>query len=464
MALSIFTRSRWFHQRGIVDPSSFGLLRLQSQLYAQRRSAHTIQPAVDRMKVTAQVITTPTVDTNGTAILLSLESKKYLVGHIHEGIQRALLQHKIKTSRVGDFFITGKTEWKNVGGLLGLMLTLADQETAKKTDHQAKLEDAIERNRAFAEGRGQGTAPTIPAPFEKKVLNIHGNDNLMHTMSTTRSFVFRTSMNTTFNEIKQDYVDEFVRVHPMKIYPEGYVYNIMDTAASTDLSGMTLAGGRKRSFNGEPIAPRTRQEVLQSVVKDMFNSTWTMDTMMLENEIPPHEDTPVPNVNAPPKMVRAPWPAAMVKTLPRSKPSVAALSYYITLHPQRGRFLPRIAKELGVEPGPEFRKLTEGQSVVTAEGRIVTPEECMEPQKPGKKILVLDIPDSSYVEPLLGREEFQDENIEATIFWVLGHGVAKDERVLEKMRKWTLATVSPVQIHNLTKLVLIRFLERCLIT
>ena len=168
---------------------------------------------------------------------------------------------------------------------------------------------------------------------------------------------------------------------------------------------------------------------------------------MPEAELPPNEDTPLPDPNVPPvppalpKMVRAPWPAAMVRKLPRSNPSAASLSYVVTLHPQRGRFLPQTAKELGVKPGPQFRELTEGRSVTTPDGRVVIPEECMEPQKPGKNILVLDIPDRSYVGPLLTRDELQNEGLEATVFWLLGPEVAKDERLWEKMQRWTQATV-----------------------
>ncbi|KAI5805591.1 hypothetical protein DFH27DRAFT_524078 [Peziza echinospora] len=393
------------------------------------------------MKVTCQVVTTPSVDTAGTAILLSLEAKRYLIGHIGEGTQRALLQRKIKTARIGDFFLTGCTEWRNVGGLLGLMLTLADQETARRTEHENKRQEAIQRLNNAQEFRPTGTLPTIPGPFEKKVLNIHGSDNLMHTLGTTRSYVFRTSMTTNLNEIKSDFEDEFLKIHPIKIYPEGYTVDPMDTSSSTDLSGLRLMGNRKRSFEGDFKSPKTREEILKSVVVDMFNSSWTMDTMVSETEIPSHVDG---NTNADsvrsPRKVRAPWPAAMVKSLPRSSPSPAALSYIITLHPQRGRFLPDIAKKLGVTPGPEFRKLTLGESVINKDGKVVTPEECMEPQKPGKVILVLVIPDTSYVSALLSRPELQDDELEATVFWVLGAGVAGDERVQEKMSKLSKAT------------------------
>ena len=388
------------------------------------------------MKVTCQVITTPSVDTAGAAILLSCEAKKYILGNVGEGIQRAALQRKVKTSRVSELFITGKTEWRNVGGLLGLILTLADQETARIADYQLKIKGAVERNRTLIQGKGSVPAPTTPEPFEKRVLTIHGNDNLMHTMGISRSFVFRTSMRTNFNEIQEDHVDEFLRVHPMKVFPDGFVQGPMNSTASIC---------RKRSFNGE--SKPTREEVLKSVVGDMFNSTWTMDTVMPENEIPPFDDTSVPVSGAPVKMVRAPWPAAMVKSLPRSKPSSASLSYFVTFHPQRGRFLPQIAIKLGVKPGPDFRRLTEGQSITTAEGKLVTPEECMEPAKPGKVLLVLDFPNKNYIDPLLSREELQDENLEATIFWILGDEVATDDRVWEKIRKWNKATVSFLASH-----------------
>lgn len=356
------------------------------------------------------------MDTAGTAILLSCEAKKYILGNVTEGIQRAMIQRKVKSSRVSEIFITGKTEWRNVGGLLGLILTLADQEAAKMAD-QLKLKDVIEKNRIV----------------ERKVLTIHGSDNLMHTMAISRSFVFRTSMPTKFNEIQEDHVDEFLRVHPMKVFPDGEVQDNVKRAASI---------GHKRSFNGE--SKPTREEVLKSVLGDMFNSTWTMDSVIPENEILSFGDAIIPdlpNPGAPVRMVRAPWPATMVKSLPRSKPSSASLSYIVTLHPQRGRFLPQIATKLGVKPGPDFRRLTEGQSITTAEGKLVTPEECMEPAKPGKVILVLDFPSKEYIGPLLSREELQDEDFEATIFWILGHEVAKDERIWEKIRKCNKAIV-----------------------
>ena len=405
------------------------------------------------MKVTCQVVTTPTVDSPGSALILGLESKRYLFGNVSEGIQRALLQRKIRTARIGDFFLTGKTEWKSVGGLLGMMLTLADQETARKTDFENKRTETIARNETI-QVYGKGTMGTVQENFEKKVLNVHGGENLLHTLGTTRAFVFRTSMRTNVQEIEADYKDEHLRCHPIKVFPEGYVPGEVDE--KEDLEALVInrgggggpaglgAGARKRSFDGELKKPLTKQQVLQSVVSDMFNSSWTMDTMV-DAEIP-GDDPADPNgagngSGVLPKQVRAPWPASHVQSLPRSRPSQASLSYYVTLHPQRGRFLPNIAKALGVKPGPEFRKLTNGESVTTAEGKIVKPEECMEPQKPGKHILVLDIPDVTYIQPLLSREELQEENLEATIFWLLGDGVSADTRVWTKIRKWGNATV-----------------------
>lgn len=427
------------------------------------------------MKVECQVVTTPSSDTAGTLILLHLDARRYLLGHVGEGAQRALLHRRIRTSRINDFLLSGRTDWKTCGGLLGMILTLADQEAAKQADYETKRKEALRRQQEMPAGTYKlGATPAVPEPLDKKALNVHGGDNLMHKLGTTRAFIFRTNMQINVNEVKNDFADEYLHVHPMKIYPGDYDAIAQGSGATTtpdgDLTAFSLDGSaRKRSFD-EFRAPRNRTEILASVVSDMFNSSWTMDTMIDEpvdaepskdgpsspysppssptKRMAPSHETTTPTEPQATRKVRAPWPAAAVKQLPRSKPSPASISYYISLHPQRGRFLPNKAKELGVAPGPEFRKLTEGKSVTTTGGRVVTPEECMEPPKPGKKILVLDLPEKSYIAPALARPELQ-EDFEATVFWILGEEVATDERLYEKMKDWPAANVS---IHTPKKI------------
>jgi ribonuclease Z len=47
-----------------------------------------------------------------------------------------------------------------------------------------------------------------------------------------------------------------------------------------------------------------------------------------------------------------------------------------------GKFNPAFAKSLGVKKGPDFGRLVSGESVITENGIIVTPDQCVLPPKP----------------------------------------------------------------------------------
>ncbi|MCL5736205.1 MAG: ribonuclease Z [Actinobacteria bacterium] len=53
-----------------------------------------------------------------------------------------------------------------------------------------------------------------------------------------------------------------------------------------------------------------------------------------------------------------------------------------------GLFHPERAKELGVPAGPDFGRLQRGETITTADGREVHPEEVMDPARMGRKIVV----------------------------------------------------------------------------
>lgn len=53
-----------------------------------------------------------------------------------------------------------------------------------------------------------------------------------------------------------------------------------------------------------------------------------------------------------------------------------------------GRFHPEQAEALGVSPGPDFRRLQLGESVVLPSGVVVEPEQVMDERRPGRLIVV----------------------------------------------------------------------------
>src|SRR5690606_1610900 len=124
---------------------------------------------------------------------------------------------------------------------------------------------------------------------------------------------------------------------------------------------------------------------------------------------------------------------AHAEMLPPSEPSDVAMSYLMIMHDHRGKFLPKIAKELGVTPGPAYSKLSAGETVTTAAGRVVYPSEVMTETKLGTGIAVCDLPDSSYIEDFLAKPEWKNaDELQKRIscfFWILGKEVHEDPRL-----------------------------------
>ncbi|KAI4176642.1 MAG: hypothetical protein LQ343_000933 [Gyalolechia ehrenbergii] len=434
-----------------------------------------------------QFITTPTADTAGTAMLFDVGRKRYLFGNIHEGLQRACIQRNAKLAKTTEVFITGKTEWKTIGGLFGVILTLADanasaakselensekrktEETSKqiaaKAERKAKFDE--ERARVFREA---GLVPeehlASPGNVEKTqtalpTLTIHGGKNLTHTVATGRRFILRKGMPIQISEHVQsqgheptpngrdpDWADDSIQVWKMSIQP------------STDNQSpeVTQESHRKRAFDdfaaGDLPSRRYKEasedllrsdELRRSVVSDMFNSQWRLDTLFetpfskVRNNTPMWtrnketnkveryylpENEPLPDINV---LVRHPWPGSLVDELPPSKPSQAALSYIIRHHPQKGKFMPGKAKELNVHQYV-FQALQRGFTVKSRDGILVTPDMVLEPSRTGGGFALVDLPSVDHIRDLVNRPEWKMPRVMdglQAIMWNLGPEVAK---------------------------------------
>ncbi|ODV81481.1 uncharacterized protein CANTADRAFT_3582 [Suhomyces tanzawaensis NRRL Y-17324] len=86
--------------------------------------------------------------------------------------------------------------------------------------------------------------------------------------------------------------------------------------------------------------------------------------------------------------------------------SQKSINYLIRILPARGKFDPQKAKALGLKPGLNYRKLSQGLSVTNDEGQVVTPEQVLEPSKLYPKVLILDIPNVHYLEPTINSPEW----------------------------------------------------------
>ena len=451
----------------------------------------------NRMKSYVQFITTPTSDTPGTALLLHFDDKRYIVGNVHEGLQRAGLQIGSRFFKVKDFFLTGRTEWKTNGGLLGMILTLADAantsaaaraEALKAKTERARRREEEEQRRSILSKKASTDSIyklNAQAVEEDPTVTIHGGPNLIHTLATARSFVFRRGTPIKVIETHQehqasaidfdrepDWSDKRIQVWTMAICPPSSY-----TASSTSRPssprkrslGEFMTGERPKTAEvadqwsiqsgSSEIQAERDQKLREFVVSEMFSSKWRYDNLV---ETPLHQvkmpaalfvrdraghkieryngpvpdgTTPIPNISV---LVRQPWPGALVDRLPPAKHSAIAISYIFQNHKQRGRFRPSAAKALKIPTGPLWAALAAGENITLEDGKVITPEMVLEPSKDGNGFAIVDLPSREYVENLIHRPEWKAQkpmNGVGAIIWLLGKGVAHDETLIAFMKE-----------------------------
>ncbi|KAI9855799.1 MAG: hypothetical protein M1824_005872, partial [Vezdaea acicularis] len=349
------------------------------------------------MKSYAQFVTTPTADTQGTSLVLHFDDKTYLFGNNCEGTQRAFTQQKLKLTKLSHIFLSGRTEWSNIGGLIGTILSVADVTSSAVKDRAVLKNEDNQKN-----GPGKKAA-SLDLPS----LTIHGGQNLFHTLAATRRFIFRKGMPIDveeFSESKKDanaestweptWQDDNIRVYKMAIDPKEP--SPTSTPVSSQKRSFDVANG---IFAEEERSSEEDQQLRKDVVGHMFRSKWDANqleemlisqvhlpaTLYIRDEATgqavkyrgplPQPGKPVnPDIKV---LVRKPWPASLYGLLPPTQPSKTSLSYIVRNHPQRGKFLPEIAKRLGVER-QQWKNLTAGKQVEASGGKIVTPDMVME--------------------------------------------------------------------------------------
>ena len=439
----------------------------------------------NRMRSYVQVLTTPTADTPGTTLLLHFDSKRYLIGSLAEGTQRAAIQMGAKLLKVSECFLTGRTEWSNTGGLIGMILTLADSAASSQV---SSLEEALTRVRAKGKRLGvlndaekmKELEDEAKKDLKNNTLTLFGPPNLNHTLATARRFVFRKGMPVDVHEIRDDllrkenrnedewapyWADENVKVWAMSISP---------TTASSPTTNNGIVTPRKRSIeevNDQQVASNgitanddlTTEErdqlTVKAVVAEMFNSSWRLDTLhettlshvnlpasiFIRNQETnkveryhgplPGGEKPLPDPHLR-VLVRKPWPGALIECLPPTQPAKAAVSYIIRNHTIRGKFHPDRARELKVEEGRKWAQLASGQSVVSANGETVTPDMVLGESKEGGGLAVVDLPDPSYIDNLTNRPEWREPKVMTgvgALVWICGKDVATDPRIRKFM-------------------------------
>ncbi|KAK3295463.1 uncharacterized protein B0H64DRAFT_395327 [Chaetomium fimeti] len=413
--------------------------------------AITILPPPTGMLCYVQILSTPTADTPGGCLMLHFDNRRYLFGRIAEGTQRTMVQRKVSLARIQDIFLTGCIDWEATGGLLGMILTLADLKAASIADIELTNEKL----------RRQGRKEKDKDQMALSHLNIHGGKNLVHLLASARRFILRKALPVHTRELQcdpradlegkddPDYEDENIRVWSIPLSKE---------KPAARPSGESSPKKRKLSSSSEPrenlVAEEADQNIREAVVKDMFCSKWKLDTlrevkladvqlpaqMFIRNEqghIEPYTGPPAsesPNTKV---LVRMPWPASQIPELPPTKPSKQSMCYIVKCHARRGKFDPQAATSLGVIR-TDFKKLTKGESVPGKDGSIVTPDMVMGAQIEGRGFAVIDLTSPDLIDDLLDRREWSNPEIMKgidSVYWILSDGITLESEGVQQFIK-----------------------------
>jgi ribonuclease Z len=419
------------------------------------------------MRVELTLVSTPSADTAGTTIFIDTGRAAYTFGHVPEGYQRAIKYRAVPwTKTVQAYFLSGSSEWEGIGGLPGMLLTLAAAGSSIRT---AALDVASRKGKDY---KVKDDVGNFDVP-------IHGADNLSHMFAALRPLVLRQPIKITLHEHREesasiqshgrapDYQDEFLNVWkiPTQKIRSGSPWKRCHTSPPPDSQGSGQASDENRGVkSGEeilksrpgPSDPLTAKWIVENGMLD-----GTMDCGMLmaprqARELKPSEEaykvingqlTPFQPQDGESSQsseivyVRTSTPEAgaldlKARPLPRTSYGEQCMSYIFKSRDHRGKFDPVAASAKGVER-QDFKRLANGETLVSKTGETVTPDMVLGKTVPGKGVGVAEIPSADMVDSFFDRPEWTDPELMehvVAIYWLLGKGMYNHARILEYMR------------------------------
>ncbi|KAI3402608.2 hypothetical protein KGF56_004700 [Candida oxycetoniae] len=287
----------------------------------------------------------------------TLSGSRYLFGKIPEGSQRIItaIGGEVSFPKMQGIFLTGTVfSWADIGGLAGLILTISDATS--------------------------------------KGITLVGNSRVLsYIIATWRQFVFRkgTDLKILSCEEEQDeeerssqqpiVANDEVVITPIQISPRNY-----QKPESQESKRDEKAISRKLKKLASLMFPRDTSGV-NSRDPESYKSDPTQSQL--------HTNVSLDGI-------------------PAVAHAQKSISYSISIVPIRGKFDVKKAQELGVKPGPLFKELTMGNSVLNDKGETIDPSLVVGPDKVYPKILFIDIPSTDYYENTINSTKwFEIDNV-----------------------------------------------------
>ncbi|KAJ2400121.1 hypothetical protein GGI23_002238 [Coemansia sp. RSA 2559] len=375
------------------------------------------------MKWHVQIISPATHNNGSTSVLVHFPSGRYLF-NCGEGVQRLGFENKVRLSKLSAIFLS-RVNWETMGGLPGLLLTMADS--------------------------------------GMKDVSVSGGRNLTHALAGARHFILRSDLGLRINEVYDNaddaeagvFRDANVHIVPVHAYPNGLSAKEDGQLRDPDESERRIVCRQlaARSF-GEPKkftaddqgndkkAKKAKKDSLQQQPKKGYYNDKCSGAAVEEHllRLQKAEEEAFEKKRAhSSEAAGSDGNGKLGVGLPKTTPSLAALSYILQGPVVPGKFDVAAAQALGLGPGPLYGKLVAGESVVGPNGDTIHPSQCVGPTGPGGIVIIIDCPSADYIEsittnpkfaPFLDGDGNQKDRQKQSIMIVhgLGPGVCKDKR------------------------------------
>ncbi|KZT39457.1 hypothetical protein SISSUDRAFT_984836 [Sistotremastrum suecicum HHB10207 ss-3] len=385
-----------------------------------------------------------TADSN-PSILLTFDSGKYLF-NCGEGTTRLLIQNRRGFRKVKGIFAT-RVNTDAVGGIPGTLMSLADSGTER--------------------------------------IELCGPKGLLHFIASARFYTLRESLSVTVTEATAEHANE-------PIFKDDNVSIYAVTISPPTEDPPLPAATRKRSRSHSPISRNnspsrrspsparkfsaqgsSKPSPVETAPSD-FEAVFTPSRFQGEQAIawrklivsrmfpgskPPSAvqyDADAPSLDNPEQIFKPDVPTKnpvpdpfglqkyvvmpnVMKGLPAHPRAQSATCYIVAAAPVRGKFDPVRAKSFGLKSGPLFGKLSRGESVTAPNGKVITPDMCMDRPEPSSVLFIIDCPSVEYIDSLTSSTQFEAWKNRPgyalhAIYHLLGEGVLEDPRYGNWMR------------------------------
>ncbi|GAA5814487.1 hypothetical protein MFLAVUS_007984 [Mucor flavus] len=357
------------------------------------------------------------------SLIVHYDDQRYLF-NCREGTQRLCVQEKARLAKTSNVFLS-RLNWDCIGGLTGMLLTLTDAGI--------------------------------------KNIGLHGGKNLTHFIAATRHFVYRTSTNVNINEIDETskpFKDKNLSVTPVIVYPvKNNKRDYREFSSGSGSESDSSTSDSEYNLVKNPIGDeKGEHKYRQNVVNMMFTNTnqgQKAPGHTIEADCSPRPDNTNASTRVHPLSEEAKSTSKsltntqrnyLMKALPRSQQDTSAITYICQGASVPPKFNKAAAVALGIKPGPVYGQLQKGISVTLDDGRVVTREMVCDPEVPGHVFVVVDCPNSSYIDGLISSKQFDtylDPNGKYKINVMihhLGNNVIHDSRYKEWLRKFDQTT------------------------